>query len=213
MSATPLVREASWTDNEPMFIEAIPPEAATGAVADYYASQSASWGYVPNYALAFSPRPEVAAAWNTLNAAVRSGMDRRRFELATIAAARALRSTYCTAAHSMFLRDVCSDETTLELLADDASGETLEPRDRAVYQFAGKVAREAASVGQSDIDALRAVGLSDTDIADVVYAAAARSFFTRVLDGLGAQLDRQTAQTFDGLLLASMIVGRSVAES
>src|ERR1700712_957437 len=126
-----------------MFIEAIAPEAATGAVADYYAGQSASWGYVPNYALAFGPRPEVAAAWDTLNVAVRSGMDRRRYELATIAAARALRSTYCTAAHSMFLRDVCEDETTLELLADDASGETLEPRDRAVYRFAGKVARDA----------------------------------------------------------------------
>jgi alkylhydroperoxidase family enzyme len=33
-------------------------------------------------------------------------MDRRRFEIATIAAARALHSTYCTAAHSKFLRDV-----------------------------------------------------------------------------------------------------------
>jgi hypothetical protein len=30
------------------------------------------------------------------------------------------------------------------------------------------------------------VGLSDAEIADVVYAAAARAFFTRVLDGLGA---------------------------
>jgi hypothetical protein len=45
----------------------------------------------------------------------------------------------------------------------------------------------------------------------VVYAAAARAFFTRVLDGLGAQLDPQTAQTFDQQLLDSMIVGRQVA--
>jgi hypothetical protein len=41
-----------------------------------------------------STRPDVAQVWNLLNATIRDGMDRRRFELATIAAARVLRSTY-----------------------------------------------------------------------------------------------------------------------
>ena len=62
-------------------------------------------------------------------------------------------------------------------------------QDRAVYEFAAKVARDASSVQQGDVDGLRALGLTDADVADVVFAAAARSFFTRVLDGLGAQLD------------------------
>jgi uncharacterized peroxidase-related enzyme len=196
-----------------MFIDVITEEAATGAAADYYAQQREGWGFLPNYALAFGHRPDVAAAWNTLGVAIRDSMDRRRFELATIAAARAARSTYCTAAHSMFLRDACADEATMALIAQDPDGGTLEPHDRAVYQFAGKVARDAASIEQADVDRLRAVGLGDADIADVVYAVAARSFFTRVLDGLGAQLDQQTAQTFNADLLASMIVGRPVAET
>jgi len=75
------------------------------------------------------------------------------------------------------------------------------------------VATDAASVEQADVDQIRAMGLSDAEIADVVYAAAARAFFTRVLDGLGAQLDPSTAQAFDQQLLASMIVGRPVAET
>ena len=62
------------------------------------------------------------------------------------------------------------------------------------------------------MDRLRAAGLSDPEIADVVYAAAARSFFTRVLDGLGAQLDPQTAEAFDPELYASMVVGRKAAD-
>lgn len=45
--------------------------------------------------MAFSTRPDVAQACNALNTAVRDGMDRRRFEIATIAASRGLRSTYC----------------------------------------------------------------------------------------------------------------------
>ena len=193
-----------------MFIDVISEQAATGATADYYAHQREGWGFLPNYALAFGHRPDVAAAWNTLNLAIRNGMDRRRFELATIAAARALRSTACTVAHSMFLRDVCADEATVQLIADDPDGGALEPADRAVYRFAAKVAVDAASIEQADVDELRAHGLSDPDIADVVYAAAARSFFTRVLDGLGVQIDRQTAESFDPGLLATMIVGRPV---
>ena len=116
-------------------------------------------------------------------------MDRRRFEIATIGAARALRSTYCTAAHSAFLRDVCGDEPTMAAIAEDPSGAALSDQDRAVYEFAALVAQDAAAVEQGDVDRLRDLGLSEGDIADVVFAAAARSFFTRVLDGLGAQLD------------------------
>ena len=195
-----------------MFIETVPESAATGDLADYYEKQRRAWGFLPDYAGAFSGRTDVAAAWNTLNATIRDGMDRRRFELATIAAARALRSTYCTAAHSKFLRDVCGDEETLRALADDPTGATLAEQDRAVYAFASKVATEAAVVDQSDVDALRAVGLTDGDIADVVYAVAARAFFTRVLDGLGSRLDPQTAATFPDDLLAGLVVGRPVGD-
>lgn len=195
-----------------MFIDAVPESEATDSLADYYRQQKAAWGFLPNYAAAFCTRPEVAQAWNTLNTTVRDGMDRRRYEIATIAAARALGSTYCTAAHSKFLRDTCGDEQTMRAIATQPGGAGLAEQDRAVYEFATKVAADAASVQQQDVDQLRAVGLSDPEIADVVFAVAARSFFTRVLDGLGAQLDVQTAATFPADLRESMIVGRPFAD-
>ncbi len=194
-----------------MFIETVPEEGAEGALGDYYEQQRGAWGFLPNYAAAFSTRPDVAAAWNLLNRTVRDAMDRRRFEIATIGAARALGSTYCTAAHSKFLRDACDDETSMIAIAADPSGAALSDQDRAVYEFAAKVAVDAASIQQDDVDALRAHGLTDPEVADVVFAAAARCFFARVLDGLGAELDVQTAQAFAPDVLASMIVGRPVA--
>jgi len=194
-----------------MFIDTIPEDAATGAVADYYRHQRESWGFLPNYALLFSGRPDVAEAWNRLNLAVRGGMDRRLFEIATIAAARALHSTYCTVAHSKFLRDVCGDEATVQRIADDPSGESLSPQDRAVFEFATRVATDAAAIEQANVDALHGHGLTDADVANIVFAVAARSFFTRVLDGLGARLDVETAEEFAPSLLASMVVGRPVA--
>jgi uncharacterized peroxidase-related enzyme len=203
----------SWDqrENGQMFISSVGEDAAEGDLAEYYRSQRASWGFLPNYAAAFSTRPDVARAWNALNTTIRDGMDRRRFEIATIAAARALRSTYCTAAHSKFLRDVCGDETAMQLIAEQPDGAALDPQDRGVYELAAKVAADAASVEPQDVDRLRDLGLSDADIADVVFAASARCFFTAVLDGLGTQLDPQTAETFPPAQLESMIVGRPVA--
>ena len=115
-----------------MFIDTVPEENAEGALGEYFQQQRNAWGFLPNYAAAFSTRPEVAAAWNLMNKTVRDGMDRRRFEIATIGAARALGSTYCTAAHSKFLRDVCDDETAMIAIAADPSGATLSDQDRAV---------------------------------------------------------------------------------
>lgn len=196
-----------------MFINGVEESEAQDRVAEYYESQRKMWGFLPNYAAAFSRRPEVADAWQALNLAIRGGMDRRRYEIATIAAARARRSTYCTVAHSMFLRDVCGSEETMRSIATHPDGAGLDEVDRAVYEFATAVATDAAAIESADVERLHRLGLSDTDIADVVFAAAARCFFTAVLDGLGAELDPETAAEFSPDLLRAMVVGRPVAGS
>jgi uncharacterized peroxidase-related enzyme len=193
-----------------MFIE--PPAETSDALAAYYEQQTRSWGFLPHYAACFAHHPEVAAAWRQLSLAAVGTLDRRRFEIATIAAARARRSTYCTVAHASFLRDVCGDEATMRAIAADPSGGSLEPVDHAVFAFAVKVATDASSITADDVAALREVGLGDAEISGVVMAVAARAFFTTVLDALGAQLDRPTADTFDDDVLAAMVVGRPVAD-
>jgi uncharacterized peroxidase-related enzyme len=196
-----------------MFIE-VPEESAVGVeVAAWYQRQRDSWGYLPNYALAFATRPDVAEAWNTLNNAVRGHMDRRRFELATIAAARAYRSTYCMAAHCKFLRDACDDEPTMRAVAADPSGADLDATDRAVMDFATQVARDASSIAAADVQRLRDHGLGDPEIVDVVLAVAARAFFTKVLDALGVQADVQLGETFDPEVRGQVTVGRPIADS
>jgi hypothetical protein len=53
----------------------------------------------------YSHRPDALAAWIGLKDAVTSTMDRRRYELVTIAAARRVRSSYCMLAHGNVLAD------------------------------------------------------------------------------------------------------------
>jgi uncharacterized peroxidase-related enzyme len=196
-----------------MFITTIDEAAADGELASWYDQQRSMWGYLPNYAPAFASRPDVAHAWTQLNMTIRGGMDRRRFELATVAAARALASTYCLAAHSKFLRDVCSDEPTMRAVATDPSGRLLDPVDRAVMNFATKIATDAASITSGDVEQLRELGLSDADIADVIFAVAARCFFATVLDATGAEADHQLGATFDTDIRDRLTVGRPFAQT
>jgi alkylhydroperoxidase family enzyme len=73
-------------------------------------------------------------------------------------------------------------------------GADLDGTDAAVIELADKVADDAAAVIEADIDRLRSLGLSDADILDVVLAAAARSFFSKVLDALDIAPDAKYAQ-------------------
>jgi uncharacterized peroxidase-related enzyme len=195
-----------------MFLDSTAESEATGDLASWYAGQRKAFGYLPNYAPIFSTRPEVAHAWANLNLTIRGGMDRRRFELATVAASRALACTYCLAAHSTFLRDVVGDDATMRAVADDPSGQTLDPADAAIVAFATKVATDAPGITADDVQTLTDHGLSKQDVADIIFAVGARAFFATVLDAAGALADHQLAETLGPDVRDQLTVGRPFAE-
>ncbi|HSP70927.1 MAG TPA: carboxymuconolactone decarboxylase family protein [Gaiellaceae bacterium] len=163
-----------------------------------------------NYERAFEQRPEVYAAWQQLNGAIKSGMDLRRYELATLAAARRLRSSYCCLAHGSVLLERFGEP--VREIALDHRGAGLDDVDVAVMDLAEKVVDDAASIGEADLQPLRDLGLSDTDIMDVVLAAAARCFFSKTLDALGVRADAHYRELEPGLREA-LVVGRPIAEA
>jgi AhpD family alkylhydroperoxidase len=162
-----------------------------------------------NYEKAFAARPEVYDAWGRLNGAVKAGMDRRRYELVTLAAARRLRSSYCCLAHAKVLLEL--GEPVLEIALDHhAAG--LDEVDVAVMDLAEKVVEDATSVEEADRERLRGLGLSDADILDVVLAASARCFFSKTLDAVGARADAEYL-TLAPELRSALVVGRPIAEA
>jgi uncharacterized peroxidase-related enzyme len=193
------------------FIDTIPPERATGAVAELYDTDRANLGHVANFTRAFSLQPEVLAAWQRMNGAIKAGMDLRRYELATMAAASRLRSSYCMLAHGSVLIDGFMEADTLRAVVTDRRASGLDASDVAVMDLAEKVADDATAVTQADIDGLRSLGLPDAEILGVVLAAAARCFFSKTLDGLGAEPDHKYADLEPGLRDA-LTVGRPIAE-
>ena len=159
---------------------------------------------------AFADRPEVYAAWVALNTAIKAGMDLRRYELATLAAAQRLRSSYCSLAHGSVLIERFQEPVRDIVLDRGAAG--LDPVDVAVMELAEKVVDDATAIGDSDLQPLRDLGLSETDIMDVVLAAAARCFFSKTLDALGVLPDAKYRE-LDPPLQEALVVGRPIAEA
>jgi alkylhydroperoxidase family enzyme len=148
----------------------------------------------------FERSPAVVAAWQQLNGAIKEMVDLRLYEIATVAAATELRSSYCALAHGQVL---------LEKFGV-APGDPLDERDQAVQRFARKVVRDATSVTQGDVDELRQQGLNDDEIFAVILAAAARSFFSKALDAAGVQPDASFRDELPDEVREPLVVGRPI---
>jgi uncharacterized peroxidase-related enzyme len=194
------------------YITTVPAGRADGAVAEMYASDTAAWGHLPNMTRAFSPRPGVYAAWRQLNGAIKQNMDLRRYELATIAAAVRLRSSYCALAHGSVLAEDFDGPDTVRAILTDRRSAGLDAIDLAVMDLAEKVAGDPTAITEDDFEPLRALGLGDEELLDIVLAAAARCFFSTALDALGAQPDHAFA-ALEPRLRDALTVGRPIAEA
>ena len=63
----------------------------------------------------------------------------------------------------------------------------LEPRVRALCDFAVKLTATPASVGRDDVDALRAHGWDDVAISDAIQVIAYFNYINRIAEGVGTE--------------------------
>jgi uncharacterized peroxidase-related enzyme len=190
------------------FIDTISASWVTGDAFAMYDRHQRHYGYVPNYATVFCHRPDVMRRWGELLAAIKRPMDKRRFELATFAAAHELRSTLCTLAHGKALLEFFPAGDVIAL----ARGETprsLSAADAALMRFARAVARDANAITADDVAQLKGHGFSDADVFDIAATAAGRAFFTKMIESLGAATDAPL-RAMDSELRAALTVGRPI---
>jgi alkylhydroperoxidase family enzyme len=152
----------------------------------------------------------VLPAWLALKDSITAGMDPRLYELATVAAATEIRSSYCSLVHGRILADSYLPAEQVAALAGNGAADGLDAADAAVVRLARKVASAADQVTQQDVDELRGLGFSDTGVLNVILAAAARCFFSKVLDATGTLPDPVLREIPDQLRSA-LTVGREIA--
>lgn len=192
------------------FIETISPADSAEAVRNMYEHQQSTYGYVPNYAKVFSYRPEVMARWGRLLAEVRRPMSDRLFEVATLATALELKNTACSLAHGEQLAHFISHESICQLARGEYPVE-LSKAEHAVVVFARKLARDASTINQQDIDTLKNHGYTDAEVFDISATVSGRAFLTKLIDALGVEMD-VTAYEMDPDFRQALTVGRPIAK-
>jgi len=193
------------------FITTIPEDHAPEDVKQMYDQNLEKQGYIPNYSRVFSHRPQVMGAWGNLLRTVKSNLDMRRFELATLAAARALKNSYCSLTHGSILRQKFYSPEELTLIAKDYRSADLTPAEIAMMAYAEQIARDTSAVTQNQIQELRDHSFSDAEIFDIATTDAARCFFAKTLDALGAEPD-EIYWELEELLRQTLTVGRPIVE-
>ncbi|HLW58407.1 MAG TPA: hypothetical protein VKV57_00620 [bacterium] len=109
------------------------------------------------------------------------------------------------------LRGQFFQQGEVEAIVRDYRHAGLAAADVAMLAFAEKVTLHAYRVTQADVDELRGHGFADAEILDIILAAAARNFYSRVVDAVGAVPDPEYLDLEAGLRLA-LAVGRPFGE-
>lgn len=173
-----------------MYITTVEPEQATGDIAEIYAGEIKSMGRVMQATQCWTARPDILAPVEHLLHQLRDGFSLGlvNFRLITLIAARHVPSSYCTHVYFKTLSAALGREQVLAIHRDFRNA-GLSTREVAMLAYAEQIAVDASKIQPADIHALRALGFSDVNIADIALAASFRTFLSRYFDAVGATVE------------------------
>jgi len=132
-------------------------------------------GFVPNVFLALAHRPDEFRAFFAYHDALmekNEGLTKAEREMIVVATSGANGCLYCVVAHGAILRIRAKNPRVADQVATNYRKAEITPRQRAMLDFAMKVALASAEVEDPDLAALRTQGFSDDEIWDIGAIAA-----------------------------------------
>jgi uncharacterized peroxidase-related enzyme len=127
-------------------------------------------GFVPNVFLALAHRPDELRAFMAYHDALMErdgGLTKAEREMIVVATSAANDCLYCVVAHGAIVRIRSKDPLLADELAVDYRKAPVSERQAAMLDVAVRLAREPASVGEGDVERLRAHAFSEDDIWDI----------------------------------------------
>jgi uncharacterized peroxidase-related enzyme len=132
-------------------------------------------GFVPNVFLALAHRPDEFRAFFAYHDALmekEGGLTKAEREMIVVATSGANDCQYCVVAHGAILRIRAKNPLVADQVAVNYRKADITPRQKAMLDFAMKVALEAQAIGETDYAALREHGFSESDAWDIGAIAA-----------------------------------------
>jgi uncharacterized peroxidase-related enzyme len=159
------------------------PEELTPEMAAYFAKCEEKLGFVPNvlkaYAFDMPKLSAFVAMYNDLMLAP-SGLSKLEREMIAVAVSAHNRCYYCLVAHGAAVRQLSGDPPLGELMVMNYRAGRLSERERAMLDFAVKLAAEPWLMEEEDRARLRRAGFSDRDIWDIAAVAGFFNMTNRV---------------------------------
>ncbi len=132
-------------------------------------------GFIPNVFLALAHRPDEFRAFFAYHDALmlkESGLSKAEREMIVVATSAANDCHYCVIAHGAILRIYAKNPLIADQVAVNYRTADLTPRQRAMLDFAVKVAVHPQELEEADYARLREQGFSEEDIWDIGGIAA-----------------------------------------
>ena len=140
-------------------------------------------GFVPNVFLALAHRPAEFRAFFAYHDALMEkdgGLTKAEREMIVVATSGANHCQYCVVAHGAILRIRAKNPRVADQVALNHRKAEITPRQRAMLDFALKVALASHEIEDADYAALRAQGFTDEDAWDIAAIAAFFSLSNRL---------------------------------
>ena len=180
---------AKTTDAERIARLHVPDEEDVPAeVKELWALPLEKLGFVPNVLRVFALRPKhLLGWWAYYDELLRgeSGLTKAQREMIAVVVSVANRCHYCIVSHTAALRKLTKDPDLVDRLATGYKYADLDPRDRAMLDFAVKLTEASDRCTDEDVQALRDAGWKDEEIMDIAQVAAMFNFTNRLASGLG----------------------------
>ena len=158
------------------------------AVKELFDKASERLGFIPNVLRVYALRPRHLELWDAFYDDLmrgESGLTKPQREMIAVVVSTVNRCHYCMVSHAAALRKLTGDPVLVEQLRTNYKYAELEPRERAMLDFAVKLTEQSSSCSEDDVEALREAGWSDEDIMDIAEVAAMFNFTNRLASGLG----------------------------
>jgi len=140
-------------------------------------------GFVPNVFRAYSYRPDRLSAWfahyKQLHVPTEN-LDEADREMIAVVVSAWNRCTYCVVAHGHALRVALGDQVQADLIAINWRHADLDERRSVICGFAEKLTATPHEMVEADLHGLRAVGLTDEEIWDVIEITSMYNFTNRL---------------------------------
>ncbi len=128
-------------------------------------------GFIPNVFLTLAHRPDEFRAFFAYHDALMlreaSGLTKAEREMIVVATSGVNHCQYCVIAHGAILRIYAKNPQIADQVAIDHRKADITPRQKAMLNFAVKLARTPEAVIEQDRQPLREHGFSDEDIWDI----------------------------------------------